>query len=759
MKKKDFIVSLIGYVLILFVFFMPYSLNLIKSFLHVPLTIDSTFYVKYDYIRQGVPFYQEFFRLMDLHQLGFSWNEFLGNPFFASKGMFVTGDLFAYLAYFIYKFAVHSVPTVLFIITGIKLLVAGFAMQILLRKFNDSFYVCLILSSIYMLSGWVTTFIEQIVFISFYALIPFFIDGIERILRRKSYTQFVIVTAMIAACDFYLFVSLVVLSFIYYVIRYCMLYQFERKQFFKDLLHVLIALIIGVLMASFVLIPNMITILKAPRMNQASELQILWNPTNINAILMNFFIPMIRGNYLLYHDVRYCYYQIGIYSSCFVLLLLPQIKMFDQKKYKYYRIFIYILLVLLSSPIFGKVLHKDYSLRFTYAYPLFFLIISSDLLNEKLDHKRMINTYIILVITASLLALVIPNESMHTLLSQYLETKALLIICIVMLVELIMCLHNRINIALTVALVETMIMSSIAFTSQTNDHSEAEYIYFKDEVNEIVRQIQKDDPYFTRYHLLVGNQTGLSESSNAGLYYGIPTLSGYDSVYAYEQLDYLNSMGMYANTNWDFRLTNENQFDLLNAKYTITSKKFDPLVKEDAVELKQYGTSNFNVYRNKQANGIARSCNYFIEQSKLDEYLTNFDENAELIDAYFKEGTIIQDDLVSSLNRKYSENEICHYEGILEKQKMYLEINTINDQFIEVSVPCVLDMEVLVNGEKVDWYKVDGGFIGFEVKSGKNVITILYKNHSMVYGLIISVITCICFIGIVLKERKMNEHV
>lgn len=50
------------------------------------------FEIYYDYLGQHIPFYEEFFRLIKSGEIGWSWNNFLGNNFYGSKGYYMIGD-------------------------------------------------------------------------------------------------------------------------------------------------------------------------------------------------------------------------------------------------------------------------------------------------------------------------------------------------------------------------------------------------------------------------------------------------------------------------------------------------------------------------------------------------------------------------------------------------------------------------------------------------------------------------------------------
>ena len=83
--------------------FLPDIIDYIRGILNHQF-FESTFAIKYDWSTQHIPFYQEFYRLIDSGEIGWSWNQFLGINFFASKAYYLVGDPFAWIGYIFYRF-------------------------------------------------------------------------------------------------------------------------------------------------------------------------------------------------------------------------------------------------------------------------------------------------------------------------------------------------------------------------------------------------------------------------------------------------------------------------------------------------------------------------------------------------------------------------------------------------------------------------------------------------------------------------------
>ena len=79
--------------------FFPYSITTPLKYLHLVSSDTPQFLIQSDYVQQYIPFYEEFFRLIDSGPIAWSSNEMFGINFFASKAYYCVGDPFAWLMY------------------------------------------------------------------------------------------------------------------------------------------------------------------------------------------------------------------------------------------------------------------------------------------------------------------------------------------------------------------------------------------------------------------------------------------------------------------------------------------------------------------------------------------------------------------------------------------------------------------------------------------------------------------------------------
>lgn len=89
----------------------------------------------------------------------------------------------------------------------------------------------------------------------------------------------------------------------------------------------------------------------------------------------------------------------------------------------------------------------------------------------------------------------------------------------------------------------------------------------------------------------------------------------------------------------------------------------------------------------------------------------------------------------------------------LENNKFSGEIYLEKEQWIVTSIAYDKNWKVRINGELVQVQKVNGGFIGFKIPEGNNVLVGSFFQTEIIYGLIISIISVIIIIFLI-----KNKH-
>ena len=748
------ILQIFLYLLILFILFYPYSFFLLQTVRQGNLSIQNTFMIQYDYIRQGIPYYREFFRLLQQHSLFWSWNTFLGNPFYTSKSLFLIGDPYAWLGFLLFQ-KIRYVPTVLFLLTGFKLLLSGLLFSSYIKRLGHSRSAQTFFGIVYMLSGWSMVFLEQIQFLSFYSFIPLFLSGIEEQLNphRKTWNLcFYIASLLLLLVNYYLLWALCLYAVVYWIIRWHQIHPSAgRIRLFKDTGKLLYVFILAVGTSAPLTLPSLFAMLQSPRLQGFLNRYTHWSFINVCAIVMNFFIPFVREENMLYHDYWYYFYQIGIYGGATLLLLTPQ-SLFNAQKPRtafYNRILLAFVLGTLTLPQFGLLFHRTYSLRYTFIVLLAMLFLSSQSFQRPIQKKLLLIHLGILETIIFLLAVCIPHILYSTgLFPRFAEQKMLWAAGLFLLADAIFLLLKnqkaRIFFLTAAMMAEMLLFANHSMRSQSRAREEAEYLAYDTEIQEIMQRLHQMDSSFFRVDLETGFAVTQVELANAGMYYGIPSLSGYDSLYESAIRDYLQWNGQYPDVNWDFHLQDSRMFGIGNARYTICSPKYQAVRKDEPV----FTSPHFAVYKNPEAVGMAYA-RPLIPVQKLRELAEEPEKNADRI------LNLLQENIVTDIPEAMDNGPFVSFDPVAyTATTMDFSFSLSRRQLVFFSIPKASGWRAVVNGKETPLQTVNGGFIGLRLSKGVQNIRFSYTCPGLKPAIPIALVSMALALYATARKRK-----
>ena len=734
------------YAVIVLLYFRPYSFYHFASLGQSNLEVERVFLFDNDWILQGVPYYREFFRLIEGGSLSWSWNEFLGSPFYATKAVYVIGDSFAWLAYFFYKTFVPDVTGSLFFSTALKFVVGGLGFELLTERFNHNQLITMILGICFMFSGWASIFLEQVYFLSFYVMIPFVLIGLERILEGKSPFVFLLFSALVLATNLYLTWSLCFFLLIYWFVRSGVKGIHGKNLLIKTgLTFGTFCLSFGLVM--FITFPGIRVLLSTPRMSVRLNEYSFWSKTNLCAILMNFFIPVIKGRNLLYHDYWYYFFQIGIYCGTLSLLCVPQLFFQERPKREklWYGVLLFLVLILLSTPKAGLLLNLSYSLRYTYYVEIALLILCAVALQKPFRTPVLWITALALTTGIGILVLGTSEMSLSQI-GDYPEALMLGSAAVFLLLYAVaLSFERKLPVLKWLVILcsgcEVFWFSSQALASYTKQRGPAAYLMYSAELNETYANLRAYDPSFYRVFLRDRYYEEAEPTPNAPMYYGIPALSGYDSLYPSSIRDFLHWAGLYPDVAWNFSITNFRFLETLGAKYTITTPASDSEITESMELIPELSTERFHVYRNQLVGGSARSVHSFEPKSVLEEMSSDSEKiemNRITMSEHISENTVIADDLVSDWQQRYGEGEERSFDCFLDGKDVVCNLTLEKESPVQFSVPAEEGWELYVDGNRTEWNSADGGFLIAVIPAGSHQIRLSYRVVGMKEGIWIS---------------------
>lgn len=172
---------------------------------------------------------------------------------------------------------------------------------------------------------------------------PILIIGIERILKGKRTYLFTIAVFLSAVSNFYFFYVLVMVTIIYVVIRVFTLYSKNVKQALLMLLRIVSSSILGVLLASFILLPICYSVLHDARLSAGNEFHLLYPLSYYSQLPSLFITPYIP------------YWMCMGFSA--PVLIAVFLLFYKRKENQMLKFFFIICLIICCIPVLGQILN------------------------------------------------------------------------------------------------------------------------------------------------------------------------------------------------------------------------------------------------------------------------------------------------------------------------------------------------------------------------------------------------------------------
>ncbi|SFI04280.1 membrane protein YfhO [Pseudobutyrivibrio sp. OR37] len=250
--KKDYMKSFFICFIIAFLSFLPF---VIKG--------EGFFVLTNDFNDQQIPFTIGLHNaLLDSGISGFSWDIDLGTSTMDGFSFYELGSPFFWLSML---FPANAFPYIVAWLFMLKFSFAGLISCLYLRRFVKDSKWAILGSVLYAFSGFS---LVNLVFYHFHDAICFFpllLIGLERLKEKKDYPFFIFTVFLNCIINYFFFVGEVVFLVIYYLCRFG---RKDIKGMLVDAVKCVLCGILGVGMAAFVFIPNIIFISGNPRTGQ-----------------------------------------------------------------------------------------------------------------------------------------------------------------------------------------------------------------------------------------------------------------------------------------------------------------------------------------------------------------------------------------------------------------------------------------------------------------------------------------------------------
>lgn len=706
---------------------------------------------------QWFQFYTEFRKLLTeffkTKQFPFySWNLFLGNNFYSSKAYYLIGDVYCYISLLLpLKFYEANM-----IMSAIKFMVAGISFYLYLSEFEFKEKTKIIVSYVYAFTAWSIFFSGQLVFLSFYSLMPLWFKGFERILKKERSNLFVVSTAVLLACNFYFFYTISIFLAIYAIYRYNIL-KFNFKKSFDITIKLLIVYFLGICLVSFIWLPAFFYIKQTDRILLFES---IFFYKHIN-VYLGFIHSLFAPNFLyiyrtnVFESFEHSTREVCLWIGSTLSLILLQLRQQEFKKYidlKIYFIFLLIMLFpILSSAVHGFGDPQQRWLIFVNFFNLLnvcYVFDNINIINTKILRQNLILA-IFLMFSSFGLAIFFNQFNF-----EYYYPQLILLIAssIFYFLSYFLIKKQKDNILLA------LILSEILIFGFTNYLISVDYSYggtnqFVEDVTSVLEReknslthhldyLNKNQQEFYRVYLPV-DRVYWDYSHNMSVFYNLKGLVTYDSTYSYS-INTLKKMYPEINeySDWIFNIKNKKIMDFLATKFFILPK--NEKVEKNLVLVDEDYLGAFNIYENTDYQMFATS---YSEILSLDQYLIKPEIELILskVICFKKDCAEIKNYLGNSkttlTNVYYGHNQL------------HGEYNATKNGFMVMALPYDEGWTVKINNsEVVKTFEVNGGFIGFPIISGKNTVDMYFMPRGFKEGLLLSAATF--FIVMIINLKK-----
>lgn len=195
-------------------------------------------------------------------------------------------------------------------------------------------------------------------------------------------------------------------------------------------------------------------------------------------------------------------------------------------------------------------------------------------------------------------------------------------------------------------------------------------------------------------------------------------------------------------------LKEDNVLTLLGVKYLLTEQEIEKV--DRTWEKKELDGQDIIVYRNTNANSIVTAFDKIISEETF-EKLPN-EKRKEVIKSYLilsEEDILVNEIETSDIEESVLKQGEFDNEYFLELMKdtwFNGEVSINEEKYLLVTIPYRNGWNVYIDGEKVQHYKGDYGFISFSIAKGQHTLEIKYENNIYLVGLIVSLMGLACWI-------------
>ena len=669
----------------------------------------------------------------------YSWTDFLGNNFYATKSYYVVGDPFV----FFHLISPFSLNYSLLLVEVLLVFVSGLSFSCFIKKFGIAGERSrIIASTAYALSGIACMYFGNYMFYRFYAFLPLLFLGVESYIKEGKWKLFVISVFLEFMQSYYFMFPTSFFLILYYFFSKLYKEKCSPWTVVKSAFPLIGYYLVGLSLSAFVILPTIIQMLSHPRIGDSNITGLVW-PLEV---MIGFVYNNITPPFNLFTWIPYIFvsgnnghaYWYSVYTGVFSLIMLGSYIYKGEKRKLVGITYLIMLIFLLCMPL-SSMMHgfSEPSFRWSFLYTFFLCLVLAISIDEKVYEKKNIfipyALFSVLFLVVTMIGIVqgIIDISVHQV---HLIGSST---CLIMGWIYILLISKKIDKILLPLFVCELIFSGYLVV---HNHSETQQFSIKEtfERNYLQYILSSDDSVM--YRVYIDNKYFLPATElnlNQGLHNGYMGTSTYDSTYETGLTMFLNWNGIY---NHIIKITNPDVLKMLGVKYYV-GETMDELPEGNQYEA-VYVPNHLTFYKDKNHYEIGFTYSNFVKESDVDE------ENIKWLDEL-----IVDDEFYKKLIGIF-ESERVQF-NVLQKQNGWLlgDITVEEETVLFLSIPYNEGWKIMDNGVVIPYHKVQGGFIGLYLESGYHMIEMNFVPKGFKSGVLITAVGFATFVVLFAWEK------
>lgn len=670
----------------------------------------------------------------------YSWYKFLGSDFYSSANIYVTGDIFIPLL-LLFK----DINYAMLVETILLIYISSFSFHLYLKEFGIKENIVRIVTSLtYSFSGIALMYFSNYMFHRFYAFLPLLFLGVDNAVRKRKFIIFLLASVLLFLSSIYfMFPTSIFLAF--YTIfsiktHEQKLFNIESLKFISTLI---LTFLLGFSLTAFLNIPAIYTLLNNARVGDNWDASIWW-PAKV---LIGLFVSHISAPFTLFNnfsnmfvygeDGHATFYSLYLFAASIPILLTFIFKLKFKYKTNLLLLYLFIFVAILFKP-FNSILHgfSIPTLRFVFLYIyVLLLIIAYTLDNYKGNFLFGLSIFILFIIVFLLISfkLEIWDYSLYS----YQINLIYLFIFIAVITSII-----KIRKLFYIIVILELMFSSFLVVFNNNSMF---YDYEPSINGEYVKYYQSldEDVYYRMYvnplHLLPTNTMNLNHSFDLGYF----SVMSYDSAYESNLVDFFKLLDLEWNR---FNISDPEVLRMLGVKYFIVFDESELPTNYNFTYM--YDLNFLKVFKLDNYRQLGYTFSSFYKYENLDTSWNSWNDIALI---YENDWDKVKNVKINSESQNIS---------ILNRSNNSLdfEIDLNNEQLLFLSIPYNEGWNIYENNSKLDYIKINGGFIGIVLSEGYHNIHMQFIPIGFKMGVLITLGSIVMLISIAVIHYFKHNH-